>query len=395
LRLALAHTAPDAEIIGTIDADYVVEPNWLKDLVPLFADARVGFVQAPQDHRDGDRSVMHCAMNAEYAGFFDIGMVQRNEVNAIVMHGTMILIRRAALEAAGNWATDTIVEDSDLGLAILERGYVAHYTNHRYGHGLLPDTFDAYKRQRQRWAYGGFQLLRKHWRRLLPRVDGLSREQKREYGIGWLNWLGSDSIGVVVALLNIVWVPVVAFANIAVPDRILTLPIIATFTVSVIHFIALYRLRVRIPAAQMLGAVCAAMAVQWTVARAVGMGIINDSVPFLRTSKGGSTRKGPDFPAFWEAVIAMLLLVGALTLVITNYKQVHEINIFALVLVVQSLPFIAAVMLATIEGTRFNSFAYWRAVEVKAAALLPQLQQRQVIAEPPKLPAENRIEAAQ
>jgi exo-beta-1,3-glucanase (GH17 family)/glycosyltransferase involved in cell wall biosynthesis len=395
LRVALEHTAADAEIIGSIDADYVVEPNWLKDLVPLFADARVGFVQAPQDHRDGDRSVMHCAMNAEYAGFFDIGMVQRNEVNAIVMHGTMILIRRAALEAVGNWATDTIVEDSDLGLAILEHGYTAHYTNHRYGHGLLPDTFDAYKRQRQRWAYGGFQLLRKHWRRLLPRVDGLTREQKREYGIGWLNWLGSDSIGVVVALLNIIWVPVVAFANIAVPDSILTLPIIATFTVSVIHFIALYRLRVRISAGQMLGAVCAAMAVQWTVARAVGMGIINESVPFLRTAKGGGTRKGPDFPAFWEAVIAVLLLAGALTLVITNYKQVHEINIFAIVLVVQSLPFIAAVILATLEGTRFNSFAYWRGVEAKAAALLPQLSQQQVIAEPPKLPAENRIEAAQ
>jgi exo-beta-1,3-glucanase (GH17 family)/glycosyltransferase involved in cell wall biosynthesis len=395
LRVALDHTAADAEIIGSIDADYVVEPNWLKDLVPLFADTRVGFVQAPQDHRDGDRSVMHCAMNAEYAGFFDIGMVQRNEVNAIVMHGTMILIRRAALEAVGNWATDTIVEDSDLGLAILEHGYTAHYTNHRYGHGLLPDTFDAYKRQRQRWAYGGFQLLRKHWRRLLPRVDGLTREQKREYGIGWLNWLGSDSIGVVVALLNIVWVPVVAFANIAVPDSILTLPIIATFTVSVIHFIALYRLRVRISAGQMLGAVCAAMAVQWTVARAVGMGIINESVPFLRTAKGGGTRKGPDFPAFWEAVIAVLLLVGALTLVITNYKQVREINIFAVVLVVQSLPFIAAVILATLEGTRFNSFAYWRGVEAKAAALLPQLSQQQVIAEPPKLPAENRIEAAQ
>jgi hypothetical protein len=91
----------------------------------------------------------------------------------------------------------------------------------------------------------------------------------------------------------------------------------------------------------------------------------------------------------------VLLLVGALTLVMTNYKQVHEINIFALVLVVQSLPFIAATILATIEGTRFNAFAYWRGVEAKAAALLPQLQQRQVIAEPPKLPAENRIEAAQ
>jgi hypothetical protein len=66
-------------------------------------------------------------------------------------------------------------------------------------------------------------------------------------------------------------------------------------------------------------------------------------------------------------VIAALLLLGAVTLVVTNYKQVHEINIFAVVLVVQSLPFLSAVALAVIEGTRFNSFAYWRGVEATIA----------------------------
>ena len=76
----------------------------------------------------------------------------------------------------------------------------------------------------------------------------------------------------------------------------------------------------------------------------------------------------------------------------TNYKQVREINIFALVLVVQSLPFLSAVAIALIDGTRFNSFAYWRRIEAKAVALLPRSQ---VMAEPPKLPADNRIEAAQ
>ncbi|MFZ3360847.1 MAG: glycosyltransferase [Xanthobacteraceae bacterium] len=400
LRIALAHTAADAEIIGTIDADYVVDADWLKDLAPLFADAQVGFVQSPQDHRDGARSLMHAAMNAEYAGFFDIGMVQRNEFNGVVMHGTMCLIRRAAIASAGGWSSDTIVEDTDLGLSILEHGWIAHYTNRRYGHGLLPDTFEAYKRQRHRWAFGGFQLVRKHWRRMLPGATGLTREQKREYGIGWLNWLGSDSIGVVVALLNILWVPVVAFANIAVPDKILTIPIIAAFTVSVAHFVALYRLRVRASAGQMFGAVCAAMALQWTVARSVGLGVIHERMPFLRTAKGGVSRKGPDFPAFWEAVIAALLLVGSATLVITNYKQVHEINIFAVVLVVQSLPFLAAVILATIEGTRFNNFAYWRGIEARigarAVGLLPQSQDvmTKVMAEPPKLPA-DKVEAAQ
>jgi exo-beta-1,3-glucanase (GH17 family)/cellulose synthase/poly-beta-1,6-N-acetylglucosamine synthase-like glycosyltransferase len=380
LRLALANTAPDADIIGVIDADYVVEAAWLKDLVPLFADSRVGLVQSPQDHRDGNRSPMHVAMNAEYAGFFDIGMVQRNEFNAIIVHGTMCLIRRAAIDDCGGWSSDTIVEDSDLGLTLLERGWLAHYTNRRYGYGLLPDTFQAYKRQRDRWAFGGLQIVRKHWRRLLPGAGGLSREQKREYSVGWLNWLGAESIGVAVALLNIVWVPFVAFADIAVPDRILTVPILAAFAVSVTHFVALYRLRVRASGGQMLGAVCAAMSVQWTVARAVAVGLVKEHLPFRRTAKGGTTHKGPDFPAFWEAVIAGLLLAGAVTLVVTNAKQVREIYIFAVVLAVQSLPFLSAVALAAIEGTRFNSFAYWRGIETIGGA---------------KLPADNRVEVAQ
>src|ERR1700730_1582363 len=123
LRLALAHTAAEAEIIGVIDADYVVDPGWLRDLVPAFADPTVGLVQAPQDHRDGERSVMHHAMNGEYAGFFDVGMIQRNENNAIIVHGTMCLIRRAAIENVGGWSSDTIVEDTDLRVASLDRGW--------------------------------------------------------------------------------------------------------------------------------------------------------------------------------------------------------------------------------------------------------------------------------
>ncbi len=245
-------------------------------------------------------------MNAEYAGFFDIGMVQRNEFNAIIVHGTMCLIRRAALDAAGGWSSDTICEDTDLGLSILELGWQAHYTNKRYGHGLLPDSFEAYKKQRHRWAYGGFQIVKKHWRRFLPGASRLTRDQKREFALGWLNWLGAESLGVVVAMLNILWVPVVAFLDIAVPDKILTLPIIASFIVSVAHFLTLYRLRVKIPARHLFGAVFAAMSVQWTVARAVGHGLIKDHLPFTRTSKGGM-RRVSDFRALWEAVLASLV----------------------------------------------------------------------------------------
>jgi exo-beta-1,3-glucanase (GH17 family)/cellulose synthase/poly-beta-1,6-N-acetylglucosamine synthase-like glycosyltransferase len=369
LRLAMENTAADAAVIGIIDADYVLDANWLKDLVPLFRDPSVGLIQAPQDHRDGERSVMHQAMNGEYAGFFDIGMVQRNEYNAIVVHGTMCLVRRAALEAAGGWSSDTICEDTDLGLTLLELGWQAHYTNRRYGHGLLPDNFEAYKKQRHRWAYGGFQILKKHWRRFLPGASRLTRDQKREFALGWLNWLGAESIGVTVAILNILWVPVIAFLDIAVPDRILTIPILASFVVSVAHFVTLYRIRVRTNAGGLVGSVFAAMSVQWTVARAVGFGVIKDHLPFVRTAKGGN-RRSVDFHAFWEAVLAGLLISSALVLIATNYKQIREINIFAVVLLIQSLPFVAAVSLAVMERTRLNEFAYWRTLDRRFAELL-------------------------
>ena len=371
LRIAMDRTAADAEIIGIIDADYVVHPDWLKDLVPVFADPRVGLVQAPQEHRDGDRSLMHYIMNGEYAGFFDIGMVQRNEANAIIVHGTMCLLRRSAMDMAGGWSSDTICEDTDLGLTIQQQGWLTHYTNVRYGEGLLPDTYEAFKKQRHRWAYGGFQIVKKHWRRFLPGASRLTPDQRREFSLGWLNWLGAESLGVVVAILNLIWVPIVAFADIAIPDKILRLPIIASFVVSIVHFLALYRLRVHIKAGQMMGAMIAAMSVQWTVSRAVAQGLITEHLPFARTSKGGLSRMSIEFQAFWEAVIGALLLIGAAVLVVTNgTKEVREIYIFAGVLVLQSLPFLAAVAIALLENSRTNSFAFWRYSAVRTAELI-------------------------
>jgi exo-beta-1,3-glucanase (GH17 family)/cellulose synthase/poly-beta-1,6-N-acetylglucosamine synthase-like glycosyltransferase len=327
LRIAMERTAADAEIIGIIDADYMVDPDWLKDLVPAFADPRVGLVQAPQDHRDGNM--------------------------------------------AGGWSSDTICEDTDLGLAIIEHGWLTHYTNRRYGQGLLPDTYEDFKKQRHRWAYGGFQIVKKHWRRFLPGASRLTPDQRREFTLGWLNWLGAESLGVLVAILNLIWVPIVAFADIAIPDKILTLPIIAAFVVSLLHFVVLYRLRVPVKWGQMLGAMVAAMSVQWTVSRAVANGLITEHLAFARTSKGGLSRMSIEFQAFWEAVIGVLLLVGAAVLVVTNsFKEVREIYVFAAVLVLESLPFLSAVAIAILESSRINSFEFWRNTGIRTAELI-------------------------
>jgi hypothetical protein len=58
------------------------------------------------------------------------------------------------------------------------------------------------------------------------------------------------------------------------------------------------------------------------------------------------------------------------------------------VLVVQSLPFAATVGLAALDGSRINDFAFWRGVEARLMALLPQ---RGAVAKAP-VAADERIE---
>ncbi|MDA0339929.1 MAG: glycosyltransferase, partial [Proteobacteria bacterium] len=281
LNRAMPFVAKDAEILALIDADYVVEPDWLRNLIPAFADPAIAMVQAPQDHRDGAQSAFKSALNSEYAGFFDIGMVQRNERNALITHGTMLMLRRSAFDAAGGWQTDTITEDTELGLRLLQGGHQASYTNRRYGHGLLPDTFSAFKTQRYRWAYGAMQIIRKHWRHMLPSSPSLSWAQKHQFITGWSYWV-SDAFGVLAALFNLVWVPMILFVGVLIPTLPFTVPILVMFVVSLLHCGLLYSTRVRLSPGQILGAAVAAMSLQFTVARAVAKGLVSDNMPFKR-----------------------------------------------------------------------------------------------------------------
>jgi len=78
-----------------------------------------------------------------------------------------------------------------------------------------------------------------------------------------------------------------------------------------------------------------------------------------------------EFQAFWEAVIGVLLLIGAVVLVVTNnYKQIREIYIFAGVLVLESLPFLSAVAIAILESSRINSFKFWHDSGIRTAELI-------------------------
>lgn len=355
MTMAYGFTAPDAEVLAVIDADYAVHPHWLRDLVPAFDDPKIALVQAPQDHRDGADTPLKTMMNWEYAGFFDIGMVQRNEDNAIVAHGTMLMLRRSAFDEVGGWSSDTIVEDTELGLRLFEAGYEATYTNRRYGWGVLPDTFKAFKTQRHRWAYGAIQIIKKHWTHMLPGSKTLTSAQKGQFVSGWVFWL-SDALGVAVAILNLIWVPVIVLVGMTLPMMALTVPILTSFVVNVLHCVLLYRLRVKAALPEILGAAVAAMSLQLTVGNAVFTGLVKDNVGFARTDKGGAAKRAAaakvrvsDGPAFWETLLGIALLIAAGVLVGTNSLDITEQNVFAATVAVQSIPFLSAAVMRGIE----------------------------------------------
>jgi len=335
----------------------------------------MALVQAPQDHRDGRETPLKAMMDAEYAGFFDIGMVQRNEDNAIIAHGTMLMVRRTALEQVGSWGTDTICEDTELGLRLFEAGYVAQYTNRRYGRGLLPDTFQAFKTQRFRWAYGATQIVRKHWSHMLPGRKTLTPQQKTHFLTGWTIWL-ADTLGAAVAIMNLLWVPVVLFVGVVLPMVAFSVPIITAFAVNILHCVLLYAKRVNLPLSRIPGAAIAAMSLQLTVARAVLTGAVRDSLPFKRTEKGGAAKRAPENPAKWETIVGVLLAAAALALHLLNYEQVTEWTLLAVTLAIQSLPFLAATLMVLIESNR--GFAVWkrRPAAISSAELAPQIEIR-------------------
>ncbi len=354
LNRALEHSATDTEIIGVIDSDYVVKRDWLKSLVPFFTEAEIGFVQAPQDYRDSRENPFKRFCFWEYAGFFRIGMVRRNEKNAIIQHGTMTLIRRHALDMVGGWSDWCITEDAELGLRLAHDGWKSAYVAESYGQGVTPDCLGAYKGQRFRWAYGAMQILKRRWRWLFAgRNTKLTRSQRFQYLAGWFPWI-SDAAGLFFTTAAIAWtVALIAFPKTTeLPPAAFLAPSLAAFLFRQWRLFKLYGHADACPARDRAKAALAGLALSHTVAKAVIAGLVTSSRPFKRTPK---YQKAPRLlrglmMAAEEAAILLCLTGAAAGFVVTNGLWHVDAMLWLAILTVLALPYAATIILGAING---------------------------------------------
>jgi hypothetical protein len=81
--------------------------------------------------------------------------------------GTAGVWRASAIEAAGGWRAESLVEDCELSFRHLFAGFRTKFVKEIVVPAELPATFTAYKAQQKRWTQGWSQLQRLHLRRLL------------------------------------------------------------------------------------------------------------------------------------------------------------------------------------------------------------------------------------
>ena len=111
------------EYVGIFDADFIPTTDFLARLMPHFADAGVGMVQARWGHINQDYSLLTKIQAILLDGHFVLEHGGRNRGGRFFnFNGTAGAWRRVAIDDAGGWQHDTLTEDLDLSYRAQLRG---------------------------------------------------------------------------------------------------------------------------------------------------------------------------------------------------------------------------------------------------------------------------------
>ena len=353
LNRALALTDPNAVYVAVIDSDYQVQPYWLRLVIPYFASPSIALVQGPQDYRDAPQNLFKAMAYEEYRGFFHIGMVERNEHNAIIQHGTMTIVRKDALEEVDGWSEWCITEDTELGLKLFEAGYEAAYVPQSMGSGLMPDTLEAFMSQRYRWVYGAMQIMKRHARAIFRGGSALSLPQRYHFLSGWLPWI-SDGLGMLVTIMALIWTALMWLlpSYIDVPMPALSAAAMALFATKLIKTLLLYPPKVRSGFWGAVVASVAGLALTHSVGKAVWTGLFTSGKPFLRTPKCADPANFTQvLRVIWqEAMLCVLLVIAMISMAFDRGFQDPAVTMWMVMLGIQALPYAATLITARISA---------------------------------------------
>jgi cellulose synthase/poly-beta-1,6-N-acetylglucosamine synthase-like glycosyltransferase len=155
------------ELVAIFDADFVPPADWLRKVVPHFAEPGIGMVQTRWTHLNRNYSFLTRVEAILLDGHFVLEHGGRSRAGVFFnFNGTAGMWRREAITSAGGWQHDTLTEDTDLSYRSQMAGWKFKYLQDVECPAELPIEMTAFKTQQARWAKGLIQTSKK----ILPRV---------------------------------------------------------------------------------------------------------------------------------------------------------------------------------------------------------------------------------
>ncbi len=145
-----------------IDADTVIAADAVSKLVCHFADPRIGAVAG--NAKVGNRVNLWTRWQAlEYitSQNFERRALDLFDVVTVVP-GAIGAWRTEAVRQGGCYPVNTVAEDADLTMNLLEQGYKVIYEDRALAFTEAPTTARGLMRQRFRWSFGTLQAIYKH-----------------------------------------------------------------------------------------------------------------------------------------------------------------------------------------------------------------------------------------
>ncbi|MEK7571966.1 MAG: glycosyltransferase [Patescibacteria group bacterium] len=184
------------EFFAVFDADHIPKKTFLTELLPFFENEKVALVQTPQ-HFVNTHSFIASGTAQAQDVFYKYVQPAKNSSNASFCVGTNMIYRKSSIEAIGGIAKVNHSEDVWTTIMLHEKGFESIFYNKILAEGIAPETINAFFRQQNRWARGGFSLFFTHNPLF---VSGLTSDQKLQYFFSNLHYFGAFSVLIYITL---------------------------------------------------------------------------------------------------------------------------------------------------------------------------------------------------
>ncbi|MCW3995889.1 MAG: glycosyltransferase family 2 protein [Candidatus Bathyarchaeota archaeon] len=197
LNAALPFT--NGEIIGVFDADSVPEKDVLEKVVSYFNDKEIMAVQGRTTSLNEKSNVLTRVIAMEEKAWFQALLYGREKLKLFVpLTGSCQFVRKAALDELGGWDQNSLTEDVELALRLVEKNHIIKYTPDVCSAQETPCGLRDLFRQRVRW-YRGYMETALKYGRLLDNLNKRTVDAEVSLAgpfmmvvslLSYINWVG-------------------------------------------------------------------------------------------------------------------------------------------------------------------------------------------------------------